>query len=258
MASVPDASFSVVRGSPSSSVLLHVPHAATKIPDWVRDEIVLSDSELNVEVSRMRDSHTDIASMAAADRARLRPHLFINELARQVVDPERFPDDREVMAQIGHGAVYLRTSQLTPLRNDDPEHADRLLEKYFHPYAQGISAEVQCILNVRGTVTVLDIHSFPRDPLPYELSSDPRPSICFGVDEFHTPTTLVDNARDAFAGFDIEVNSPFSGTYIPLEFYGSDRRVHGLMIELRRDVCSDPEAISRIIDGITSLIDLCD
>ncbi|MGB3673724.1 MAG: N-formylglutamate amidohydrolase [Candidatus Nanopelagicales bacterium] len=250
-----DACARFVPGSPNGSVLLHVPHSSRLIPAWVRERILLSGAELAAEIDRMRDSYTDVIAERAAAQARVRPHMFVNELARQVVDPERFPDEREAMAQIGHGAVYLNTSQLTPLRADDPQHVAELLDRYFHPYARRMTDEVQEILNARGQVTVLDIHSFPREALPYEQSGGPRPSICLGVDEFHTPPGLIDAAREAFSEFDIEINTPFAGTYVPLKFYERDRQVRGLMIEVRRDVCEEQQALMAVQASLARLVD---
>jgi N-formylglutamate deformylase len=244
-----------VPGSADSSVLLHVPHSSRVIPDWVRERILLSDAELEAEIDRMRDSCTDVIAEQAADRASIRPHMFVNELARQVVDPERFPDEREAMARIGHGAVYLKTSQLTPLRADDPEHVTELLDHFFHAYARQMTDEVQSILTACGDVTVLDIHSFPREALPYERSDGPRPSICLGVDDFHTPPELVAAAREAFSDFDTEINTPFAGTYVPLKFYEGDARVRGLMIEVRRDVPASDAGITAVTLATTRLVD---
>ena len=246
----------LVSASVDSSVLLHVPHSSRVIPDWVRERILLSDSELEAEIERMRDSYTDVIAEQAADRASIWPHMFLNELARQVVDPERFPDGREAMARIGHGAVYLNSSQLTRLRADDPEHVTELLDRFFHPYARRMTDEVHSILTACGEVTVLDIHSFPREALPYERADRPRPSICLGVDDFHTPPELVAAARKAFSDFDIEINTPFAGTYVPLKFYESDARVRGLMIEVRRDVPATDFGLAAVASALTHLVDL--
>ncbi len=137
----------VIPGSAHSSVLLHVPHSSRVIPEWVRERILLSDVQLEAEIHRMRDSYTDAIAATAAEQAQIRPHSFLNELARQVIDPERFPDDREAMAKIGHGAVYLKTSQLKPLRENDPVHIAELLDRYFHPYAHQVTDEVETILD---------------------------------------------------------------------------------------------------------------
>ena len=245
----------VIPGSAHSSVLLHVPHSSRVIPEWVRERILLSDCQLEAEIDRMRDSYTDAIAATAVEQAQIRPHSFINELARQVIDPERFPDDREAMAKIGHGAVYLKTSQLKPLRENDQVHISELLDRYFHPYAHQVTDEVETILDTRGVVTVLDVHSFPREALPYETSDSPRPSICLGVDEFHTPSELLDAARGAFSDFDIAINTPFAGTYVPLKFYGSDARVHGLMIEVRRDVPATAPGLNAVCRAMTQLVD---
>jgi N-formylglutamate amidohydrolase len=89
-----------------------------------------------------------------------------------------------------------------------------------------------------GRAVVIDVHSYPSRALPYELHGDgPRPPICLGTDPFHTPSELLDRAEAAFAGFGgTAVNSPFTGTYVPLKHYGRDPRVQALMIEIRRDL----------------------
>ena len=72
---------------------------------------------------------------------------------------------------------------------------------------------------------IIDVHSYPTEPLPYELHGDgPRPPVCLGTDPFHTPAGLLAAAEDAFAGFGgTGVDSPFAGAYVPLKYYGTMR-----------------------------------
>lgn len=93
-------------------------------------------------------------------------------------------------------------------------------------------------LQAAGRVVVIDVHSYPTDPLPYELHGEgPRPPVCLGTDGFHTPAGLLARARAAFAPLGTTaVNTPFAGAYVPLKHYGMDRRVSALMIEIRRDL----------------------
>lgn len=252
--------FETLPGDPSSCVLLHVPHSSANIPLAVREHLLLNDEALEHEIHLMRDSHTDVVASAAARRARLRPTVFVNQLARQVVDPERFPDDREVMARIGHGAVYHKTSQLEPLRTEDPLRDRELLDRYFHPYANALSQTTDDIRNRLGKACIVDVHSFPKQKLPYEINDGPRPQICIGTDNFHTPGWLRAAAQQSFCdvGLEVDFDSPFAGTYIPLDFYQRDQRVTGVMIEIRRDLGDSEESFDRVCRALTTLIDSID
>ena len=230
-------SFAVVDGDPGSPVILHVPHSATTIPGWVRDRIILDDAVLAIELGHMTDAGTDTVAHAAASHAARRPWLVVNRLSRLVVDPERFPDDREEMRAAGMGAVYTRTSHGEQLRQADPVHEQRLLEAFFHPYADAVAALVDKRLAAIGRVVIIDVHSYPHGQLPYERHPDRgRPAVCLGVDDLHTPGWLLTAATHAFAAIgDIAVNEPFAGTYVPLRHYeAGDTRVASVMVELRR------------------------
>jgi N-formylglutamate deformylase len=224
-------------GDDESPVLIHVPHASTEIPDAVRADIVLDDAGLADELGAMTDAHTDRLALDAARAASTRPWIVVNRLSRLVVDPERFPDDREEMKAVGMGAVYTRTSDGRALRETDPARDAGLIHTYFEPYAQALAEEVGRRVFETGHAVILDLHSYPADPLPYELHADePRPSVCLGTDSFHTPDWLLALAREHLGRhFDVALNTPFRGTYVPARHYRSDERVSSIMIEIRRD-----------------------
>ncbi|MER7571296.1 N-formylglutamate amidohydrolase [Streptomyces sp. NPDC126514] len=228
--------FSLTQGAERSPVILHVPHSAREIPDDVRAGIVLDDTALQRELDHITDAHTARIAGAAADACAVRPWVFANRLSRLVVDPERFPDEREEMLAAGMGAVYTRTTHRDVLRKEDGDH-EPLLARYFRPYAQAMSDAVAGRLAATGRAVIVDVHSYPSVPLPYELHGDgPRPAVCLGTDSFHTPPGLLAAAREAFAECgDVGLDSPFSGTYVPLDFHGTDPRVSALMVEIRRD-----------------------
>ncbi|MGW0120621.1 N-formylglutamate amidohydrolase [Streptomyces sp. NPDC003327] len=223
-------------GAPDSPVILHVPHSSRAVPDDVRAGIVLDDDALARELDHITDAHTAALAAEAAGLADRTPWRFVNGLSRLVVDPERFPDEREEMRAVGMGAVYTRTTHRERLRPDGFDERP-LVDRYFHPYADAVTRAVEDRLAAVGRAVVVDVHSYPSRPLPYELHGEgPRPPVCLGTDPFHTPPELLAAAEKAFAGFGgTGLDSPFAGAYVPLRYYGEDARVGALMVEIRRD-----------------------
>ncbi|MGW1001922.1 N-formylglutamate amidohydrolase [Streptomyces sp. NPDC002520] len=258
----PAASFELLPGAAESPVLLHVPHSARAIPEEVRGGILLDDTDLARELDHITDAHTAEIAERAAGLTGFTPWRFVNRLSRLVVDPERFPDEREEMLAVGMGAVYTRTTHRGELRasGTDPEP---LVERYFRPYARAMTEAVAGRLAATGRAVVIDVHSYPTRALPYELhGTGPRPPVCLGTDPFHTPPGLREAARTAFAGCgETGLDSPFSGTYVPLEYYGRERRVSALMVEIRRDTyMTEPggpagPGLERLASALAALVD---
>lgn len=257
--------FGVVGGAGDGFVVLHVPHGSRGIPDAVRAGILLSDDELAAELDRMTDTGTDLIARGAARAASTTPWIVENSLSRLVVDPERFPDEREEMRAVGMGAVYTRTSHGRLLRHDGPEAEKALLDKYFHPYAHAVAQLVGERLAVTGRAVILDVHSYPSTPLPYERHADgARPAVCLGTDPLHSPAWLIDAARAAFEPCgEVAMNTPFAGCYVPLRYYGSNPDVAAIMIEIRRDTyltepAGQPTAgMPDLIAALARLVDSC-
>ncbi|MER6031236.1 N-formylglutamate amidohydrolase [Streptomyces sp. NPDC001851] len=255
-------SFELLAGAPDSPVLLHVPHSARTIPEDVRRGIVLDDRALGRELDHITDAHTAELAERAAGLAGVTPWRFVNRLSRLVVDPERFPDEREEMAAVGMGAVYTRTTHRAELRPADTD-PEPLLARYFRPYARAMTEAVADRLAATGRAVVIDVHSYPTEPLPYELhGTGPRPPVCLGTDPFHTPPKLLRAARKAFAACgETGLDSPFAGTYVPLEFHGTQARVSALMVEIRRDTyMTEPggpagTGLDRLANALAELMD---
>ncbi|WP_030189549.1 N-formylglutamate amidohydrolase [Streptomyces violaceorubidus] len=254
--------FELLPGAAHSPVLLHVPHSSRRIPADVRAGIVLPDAELERELDHMTDSHTAEIAGRAAELAGLTPWRFVNRASRLVVDPERFPDGREEMAAVGMGAVYTRTSHRAELRPADTDPAP-LIERYFRPYARAMTEAVADRIAATGRAVIVDVHSYPAEPLPYELHGEgPRPPVCLGTDAFHTPPGLLAAAREAFAPCgETGLDSPFRGTYVPLDFHGTRSEVGALMVEIRRDTyMTEPggpagPGLSRLAGSLAALVD---
>lgn len=223
----------------SSPIVVHVPHSATDMPADVRGQLLLDDDDLAEELRRMTDHRTDRLARHVGQHGATR---MINRWSRLAVDPERFLDHAdEEMEAVGMGAVYTRTNDQRPLRELRPEEREDLLARHFIPYHAALEDLVSGQLAVHGRCVILDLHSYPRTPLPYELHGGaPRPEIDIGTDARHTPGWLLDLVVQAVTDADLAhaCNSPFSGTFVPTHHLG-DTRVSSVMLEIRRDTYLD-------------------
>jgi N-formylglutamate deformylase len=243
-------------GDPTSYLILHVPHSSGQIPDDVRADIVLDDDTLDVELHAMTDRHSAELAQMIAERMDVLPWMAVNPWSRLVIDPERFLDEREEMNRVGMGAVYTRTSDGQTLRRPDTAREQDLIDNYFLPYANALSSLTKRLLAQHGQVLIVDVHSYPKEPLPYELHKhEQRPEICLGVDGKHSSNELVQRVMQSLDGhFTVTINQPFRGCYIPQPHYGVSREIQGLMIELRRDVGDESGRLENLASLLASAL----
>lgn len=161
------------------------------------------------------------------------------------------------MAAIGMGAVYRITSDLRRQRYADPGEHQRLLDRWFHPYAAALTAVVNETPVAYGRAVKLSTCTLtPRRYSPTnELDqSAPRPGVCIGTDPTHTPASLTSAAFKAFAGVGGGVgrNVPFAGTYVPLSHWRRTTEVLSVMIEIRRDLYQSEPAGAPMVASTTS------
>jgi N-formylglutamate amidohydrolase len=101
---------------------------------------------------------------------------------------------------------------------------------------------VEAVLARYDSCLIIDAHSFPSKPLPYENDQTPdRPDICLGYTDYHADQELVSNIKSLFetAGLSVALNRPFSGSIVPSRYYMKDRRAQSIMIELNRALYMD-------------------
>jgi N-formylglutamate amidohydrolase len=218
-------------------MILHIPHSSRIIPEELRGQFVLSDLQLEGELTRTTDAYVDELFSLAGTRAVAFP------LSRLVVDVERFrSDDQEEMSRVGMGMVYTRTADGQCLRRGISPGERASLERLYDEHHQALESAVEEELERLGRALIVDCHSFPDQPLPCDRDrSAPRPDLCVGTNPFHTPTvlagTVVRKAREL--GYRTMTNSPYSGALVPMAFYGKDQRVSSVMIEVNRRLYMD-------------------
>lgn len=229
-------------------VVVHAPHAGRRWPLEARRSLLVDDAAIAREELALVDHRTD---ELAVDAPALGATLVVAEASRLALDPERYLDvEQEEMERVGMGAVYTHGAWGDRLRHEDAALRELLVEHVYRPHHAAVDAAVAAALERHGWCTVVDVHSYPTQPLPYELHGDgARPPLCIGTDTTHTPAAVRDLVADlaATAGLDVDVDTPFAGTFVPAGHLG-DPRVTSVMLELRRDTYLD-EATATCHDG---------
>jgi N-formylglutamate amidohydrolase len=159
------------------------------------------------------------------------------------------------MESVGMGVVYTHTTDGDPLRAISEIDRLTLIDTYYHPHHNKLTRMVDSCLEQHDQCLIIDCHSFPAQPLPYELDRN-RPDICIGTDTYHTSAELKDYLSAAFKtlGYDVATDSPFSGSIVPLKHYQLDRRVSSVMIEVNRSLYADPLGFARVQSDLSHAI----
>lgn len=237
--------------------LVHVPHSSTYFPE----DIVYTCSSriLKHAVLKMTDHYCDELFNCGRD-------MLIFGCSRIVCDVERFRDSSlESMEKYGIGAVYTRSYDGSKLREIDEAQREYILQRFYDPHHYVFERNVEEKLQRYGRCLVIDGHSFYPEPLPYEEDKTERPDFCIGIDEYHTPEELVSAAVDYFEmlGFTVKVNSPYSGSIVPIKYYRHDKRVASIMLEINRKLYIDEKAnkkpffsyISEVVSGFVDIVE---
>ncbi len=212
-----------------SDLVVHVPHAATRIPSEVLDQFILDPEALASEAQESADLFTELLAQQAWPSAT----IVAAAVSRIVVDVERYADDSmETMAAVGRGMIYSNTHDGKPLRK--PVSASQraaLQSEYYDPHWQRLRA------NSTGK-TLIDLHSYPTVPWSVEPSPNaPRPEIDLGTSQGITPDPWIKAVRKHFeaAGYQVGENTPYAGVIDA----GAERAI---MIEIRRDMIGIPNS----------------
>ena len=218
-----------------STVVLHVPHSSTLIPEADMDQFVVPRDVLKSELVRMTD-HLTLELFGGVEHP---GPVIAAAVSRLVVDVERFSDDAdEPMVAKGMGAIYTRLADGGPLRRTvSAEERQRLFANHYAPHHARFSSAVKDVLVAHKYCLIIDAHSFPSKPLPYELDQNPnRAEVCIGTDPFHTPAFVCHSFVEGFKahGFTVSVDRPFAGAIVPQNYYRQDVRVLSVMVEINR------------------------
>ncbi len=233
--------------------LVHLPHCGTRIPDEYLGDYLLSRDELERNVVEYADLYTDELFAPLLGRF----GGVKSDYSRLFFDPERFFDDeQEVMSRKGLGWFYERAIlEDKPLRHTDSKER---VAQYYHHHHNELNRLTQEKLDLYGRCTIIDCHSFSNERYWFHEPDIELPDICIGYDDEHADMELVELLKDAFVNYNVAINSPYSGSMVPTAFYGQDKGVKSVMIEIKKrlylnadnDKANDYEVILNILDMV--------
>ena len=227
-----------------SSLVVHVPHASTAIPDDAWPEFLVPRLAVEAEAVASADLYTDEMARQAWPDAKI-PQA---KVSRIVVDVERYDDDtKEEMAAVGRGVLYTHDHEHVMIRKSlSKQRREELLARYYRPHWQDLRARA-------AGATLIDLHTYPAEPWSIERHAQRlRPEIDIGFTEGLTPPLWVSALSQHFhqQGYDVGHNTPYAGVIDA----GAKAAV---MIEIRRDVVGQPKAANmkweRLIEALRSM-----
>jgi len=247
-------------------VVVHVPHAAVAIPEKWREKILLDEESLRRELIRMTDWYTDDlfgmepmqGSAVTGEAAKFR--YVRAPYSRLACDMERFRDPaQEGMTAKGMWICYEKTSDSQPLKRVDTAHIEEVLTVYDRHHAALTKACEEALApgnKENKGMLLIDAHSFPSAPLPYELAggtsgaAEERPEFCLGTDPVHTPPALAEAAKRFLEarGYTVAFNTPFAGVLVPMAYYQKEPQLWALMIEVNRSLYIDERTAAKLPD----------
>ena len=212
-----------------NKLILHIPHSSTHIPFT---EGYNSNELIEREVFKLTDWFTDELFYSKKD------HSIIASFSRVFCDVERFSEDaQEVMAQYGMGVLYNKTDDGQTLRSLTSPLKVKILTSYYWPHHEKLNSAVANCLKSDGKALIVDCHSFSDTPFIRDLNQDAnRPDFNIGTNPYHTSQLLIDHSIDFFEskGVSLGIDWPYSGTIVPLKYYGVNQNVQSIMLEINR------------------------
>jgi N-formylglutamate deformylase len=211
-------------------LVLHIPHSSTEIP--LINGFVSSQDEIQDEIIRLTDWYTDDLFDSRVD------YKIVTPFSRIFCDVERFADDElEVMSKFGMGVLYEKFDNGNILRIVSPELKQVVLKNYYWVHHALLSKVVKTSLEQTKSCLILDCHSFPSSPLTRAIVQDEiRPDFNIGTDSYHTPKHIINESINYFKskGYTLGVDTPYSGSIVPMEYYQKDNSVTSIMLEVNR------------------------
>lgn len=220
--------------------LVNLPHCGLAIPEEFKDDYFLSEEKLKDNIYQYADLYTD----ELFDPLYERFGGVKNNYSRLFFDPERFfEDDQEKMSKLGLGWFYEKAIlENVPLRNTNNKSK---ITQYYIDYHKKLTEKVQEKIERYGNCTIIDCHSFSNERYWFHDKDIELPDICIGYDEEHVDMELVDLIKEMFEGYVIKINEPYSGSFVPTEYYKKSENVKSVMLEINKRLYLNDDNVTK-------------
>jgi N-formylglutamate deformylase len=141
------------------------------------------------------------------------------------------------MSKFGMGVLYEKFDNGNQLRKVSLKLKSVVLKDYYWKHHNRLNATVKNHLEQMESCLILDCHSFPSSPITCALVQDHNtPDFNIGTDSYHTPLYLIEASEEFFKsrGLSLGIDTPYSGSIVPMEYYKKDPRVSSIMLEVNR------------------------
>jgi N-formylglutamate amidohydrolase len=229
-------------------IIISIPHASTKIPDALKDNVLLTGQDILANCDLYTDRVYSIANT----------YVVKCEVPRMLLDVNRAPDDISKEYEDGKDGVVLHTTwegKHIYKKQPTEKEVNDLIKKYHDPFHEEIDSYIP------AAQFLIDCHSYvPIGPPTKPDAGRERPDVNIGNMNYSTCTrehTLFFREFFERHGYSVAINFPYQGRYI-LGRHCHRRRiphflVPGIQIELNQKLYSDPITYAPNEDGIKSL-----
>lgn len=217
----------------NSPLLISIPHSGTIIPAEIKKCLcaagqTLSDTDWFVDRLYYRAMEAGAGMIVAAH-------------SRLVVDLNRPPDDVPLYSGAGTGLVPLTTFTGEDIylegETPGPEEKSWRVQKFWQPYHEALSAELQIIHQRHGYAILLDAHSIPGE-VP-RLFSGLLPDLNLGSnDGVSAHPALINHAIALLESshYSTVLDGRFKGGYITRNYGQPEKNIHALQLEISQRI----------------------
>lgn len=217
--------------------IIHIPHSSIYIPSF--DSYINDGWKIDIEKTDWRVA--EIFDIPNIDKV-------IVPFSRVWCDVERLEDELEPKFKNGHGFYYTHNELGEKYR--DLSAKNLVYNEYYLKHHKDFSNKVKSKIDKYNSSIIIDCHTFSDTNSNY-------PDICIGTNN-HTPQFLLNEFKLAFESmeYSIEINNPYSGTFVPLDLYNKEKRVYSIMIEInKRLYMNSSEKVNEINKQLISIFE---